>query len=326
VTTQAEPPAPPPTDLALDVRDLVVRYGSTTAVGGVTLSLPRGRVLGLLGNNGAGKTSMLQVCEGYRPPDAGAVRVLGLDPIADHDRLMPRIGIMLQSGGVYNGARAGEVLRLFASFAANPLDVDMLIERLDLHDSVNTAYRRLSGGQKQRLALAMALVGRPELVFLDEPSAGMDTESRHGTWDLIEELRADGVAVVLTTHLLDEAERLADDVVIIDHGRVVATGTPAQLTAADGIEQLQLRADANLPVAKLARSLAQSPESARLNPASAEESTPGNYTVTGRLDAATAAAVLTWFAQHDAHITELNTRRRTLEDVYLTLTDRSVPR
>src|SRR5690349_12847666 len=152
---------------AVEVRDVVVRYGDTTAVDGVSLRLSRGRVLALLGHNGAGKTSLLQVCEGFRRTDGGSVRVLGLDPIVDHDALMPRLGIMLQSGGVYPWATAGEILRLFASFARNPLNTEMLLDRLGLRRFERTRFRRLSGGEQQRLCLAVALVGRPELVFLD---------------------------------------------------------------------------------------------------------------------------------------------------------------
>ena len=296
---------------AVEVRDVVVRYGGTTAVDGVSLTAPRGRVLALLGNNGAGKTSLLQVCEGFRRPDGGTARVLGLDPVADHDALMPRIGIMLQSGGVYPWATTGEILRLFASFAARPLGTGMLLDRLGLRAAEKTRWRRLSGGEQQRLALAVALVGRPELVFLDEPTAGMDTEARHTTWQLIEELRADGVSVLLTTHLLDEAERLADHVVIMRSGVVAATGTPAELTAAAGIDLLEVRADPGLPVAALA---------ARLPDAGVTESAPGEYAVAGSLDSAAIAAVLTWFAEAGAQVTAVNTRRRTLEDVYLALT------
>ncbi|GAA0588137.1 ABC transporter ATP-binding protein [Paractinoplanes ferrugineus] len=293
-------------DDAVQVRDVVVRYGATTAVDEVSLTVPRGRVLALLGHNGAGKTSLLQVCEGFRPADAGECRVLGLDPIEDHDELMPRLGIMLQSGGIYPWATAGEILRLFASFSANPLDPEMLIDRLGLRKFERTRFRRLSGGEQQRLSLAIALVGRPELVFLDEPTAGMDTEARHTTWQLIEELTDDGVSVLLTTHLLDEAEKLADDVVIMRAGRVAATGTPAELTAAAGIDLLEVRAEAGLQ-----------PRSAHF---SAEEKTPGEYVITGRLDAAALAEALAWFATAGAQVTAVNSRRRTLEDVYLALT------
>ena len=295
-------------DGAVEVRGVVVRYGATTAVDGVSLTARAGRVLALLGNNGAGKTSLLQVCEGFRRADGGRVRVLGLDPMDDHDALMPRVGIMLQAGGVYPWATAGEILRLFASFAARPLDVDMLLDRLGLRRFERTRWRRLSGGEQQRLGLAVALVGRPELVFLDEPTAGMDTEARHTTWRLIEQLRADGVSVLLTTHLLDEAERLADDVVIMRSGVVAATGTPAELTAAAGIDLLEVRARPGLrPDARLAH-------------LEVTETAPGEYAVAGALDTAAIAAVLGWFASVDAQVTAVNTCRRTLEDVYLALT------
>jgi ABC-2 type transport system ATP-binding protein len=293
-------------DGAVEVADLVVRYGAKTAVDGVSLPVPRGRVLALLGHNGAGKTSLLQVCEGFRPADGGECRVLGLDPIADHDALMPRLGIMLQSGGIYPWATAGEILRLFASFSANPINPEKLMDRLGLRTFERTRYRRLSGGEQQRLSLAIALIGRPELVFLDEPTAGMDTEARHTTWQLIEELKRDGVSVLLTTHLLDEAERLADDVVIMRSGRVAATGTPAELTAAAGIDLLEVRADAGLQ-----------PQSTQF---AAVEKTPGEYVITGNLDAAAIAEALAWFASRGAQVTAVNTRRRTLEDVYLALT------
>jgi ABC-2 type transport system ATP-binding protein len=297
-------------EAAVEVRDVVVKYGDVVAVDGVSLTVPRGSILALLGNNGAGKTSLLQVCEGFRGPDAGSARVLGLDPVADHDDLMPRLGIMLQSGGVYPWATAGDILRLFASFAAHPLDIDMLLDRLGLRKFAKTTFRRLSGGEQQRLSLAVALVGRPELVFLDEPTAGMDVGARQTTWQLVESLRADGVSVLLTTHLLDEAESLADHVVIMDDGVVAATGTPAELTAAAGIDLLQVRADAGLPVGDLA---------VRLD-AKVTEDRPGEYAIAGTLDTDAIAAVLGWFATAGAQVTAVNTRRRTLEDVYLALT------
>jgi ABC-2 type transport system ATP-binding protein len=218
---------------------------------------------------------------------------------------------MLQSDGVYPWATAGEILRLFASFAATPLDTDMLLDRLGLRKFERTRFRRLSGGEQQRLSLAVALVGRPELVFLDEPTAGMDTEARHTTWQLIEELRADGVTVLLTTHLLDEAERLADHVVIMRSGVVAATGTPAELTAAAGIDLLEVRADAGLPAGALAK----------LVDGKVSEASPGEYSIAGALDSAGIARVLGWFADQGAHVTAVNSRRRTLEDVYLALTN-----
>ncbi len=215
----------------VQVQALVKRYGTKTAVDGLDLAARQG-VTAVLGPNGAGKTTTVEICEGYRRPDSGTVRVLGLDPVRESAALRPRIGVMLQSGGVYAGARADEMLRHVAKLHARPLDVDALIERLGLGSCGRTAYRRLSGGQQQRLALAMAVVGRPELVFLDEPTAGLDPQARHATWDLVRDLRDDGVSVVLTTHYMDEAEQLADDVAIIDAGRVVAQGSPRSCAGA----------------------------------------------------------------------------------------------
>ncbi len=192
----------------------LVNDGDKTAVDGLDLVAEAG-ITAVLGPNGAGKTTTVETCEDAEP-DSGTVRVLGLDPVEQSGQLHSRIGVMLQSGGVYSGARADEMLRHVAKLHAHPLDVDALIERLGLDSCSHTTYRRLSGGQQQRLALAMAVVGRPELVFLDEPTAGLDPQARRATWDLVRDLRADGASVILTTHYMDEAEQLADDVAIID--------------------------------------------------------------------------------------------------------------
>lgn len=216
---------------AVEIDGLVMRYGATMAVDGLSLTVDRGTITAVLGPNGAGKTTTLETCEGYRRPQAGTVRVLGLDPRRDQRALLPRIGVMLQDGGAWSGVRAVEMLRHVARLHAHPLDPALLAERLGLDECGRTPYRRLSGGQKQRLGLALAVVGRPELVFVDEPTAGLDPHARRTTWDLLEELRASGVTVVLTTHHMDEAERLADRIHILDRGRIVASGTPAELTA-----------------------------------------------------------------------------------------------
>jgi ABC-2 type transport system ATP-binding protein len=223
---------------AVEISGLVMRYGSVVAVDSLDLTIERGTITAVLGPNGAGKTTTLETCEGYRRPQAGDVRVLGLDPWASRHALLPRIGVMLQQGGAWGGVHAMEMLRHVASLHAHPLDVDLLGERLGLHECGRTTYRRLSGGQQQRLGLAMAVVGRPELVFVDEPTAGMDPAARRTTWDLLRELRAAGVTVVLTTHYIEEAERLADQVHIIDRGRLVVSGTPAFLTG-DGVRSLE---------------------------------------------------------------------------------------
>src|SRR3954466_13296498 len=200
-------------------------YGDKVAVDDLDLTVERGTITAVLGPNGAGKTTTLETCEGFRKAQSGVVRVLGLDPQAQRRQLLPRLGVMLQSGGAWSGVRAVEMLRHIAALHAHPLPVDMLVERLGLGACGRTPYRRLSGGQQQRLSLAMAVVGRPELLFVDEPTAGMDPQARRDTWALLAEVRGDGVTTVLTTHYLEEAERLADLVHIIDHGRLIASGS-----------------------------------------------------------------------------------------------------
>ena len=186
---------------AVVVDNLTMRYADTLAVDGLSLEVARHSITAVLGPNGAGKTTTLETCEGYRRPQEGSVRVLGMDPQADRRALLPRIGVMLQNGGAWSGVRAEEMLRHVASLHAHPLDVDMLVERLGLGSCGRTSYRRLSGGQQQRLALAMAVVGRPELVFVDEPTAGMDPQARRATWELLEELDRQGVPLTeLRTH------------------------------------------------------------------------------------------------------------------------------
>ncbi|MBA2464260.1 MAG: ABC transporter ATP-binding protein, partial [Nocardioidaceae bacterium] len=207
-----------------------MRYGDTVAVDGLSLEVTRGSVTAVLGPNGAGKTTTLETCEGYRKPQGGTVQVLGLDPQKQRRDLLPRIGVMLQGGGAWSGVHAVEMLAHIASLHAHPLDVSMVVDRLGLGKCGRTPYRRLSGGEQQRLGLAMAVVGRPELVFVDEPTAGMDPQARRDTWALLHEMRSDGVTIVLTTHYIEEAEQLADTVHVIDHGLLIATGSPFELT------------------------------------------------------------------------------------------------
>ncbi len=295
---------------------LVKRYGDRIAVQGLDLTVPAHKVTAVLGPNGAGKTTTIEACEGYRRPDAGRLRVLGLDPIADSAALRSRIGVMLQDGGVYPGARAEEMLRHIARLYAHPLDVTALVERLGLGSCGRTAYRRLSGGQRQRLALAMAVVGRPELVFLDEPTAGLDPQARQATWDLVRELRADGVTVVLSTHLMDEAEELADEVAILDAGRVIAHGSPAELGRGGAADVLRFAGRPGLDLASLRSALPDDSE--------VSEPTPGSYRITGDVGPHLLATVTAWCAQHGVLADRITTRRHTLEDVFLELTGREL--
>ncbi|MGB3696295.1 MAG: ABC transporter ATP-binding protein [Gordonia sp. (in: high G+C Gram-positive bacteria)] len=306
-----DPLSPP----ALAVRGLVKRFGDKTAVDGLDLTLPRGEILALLGPNGAGKTTTVEICEGFTRPDAGSVRVLGMDPVADNDRLRARIGVMLQGGGAYPGAKAEEMLALCAAYSADPLDPDWLMEALGLTEVARTGFRRLSGGQQQRLSLACALVGRPELVFLDEPTAGLDAHARIMVWELISRLRADGVSILLTTHLLDEAEELADQIVIIDQGRAVAAGAPADLVRQDADGQLRFTA-AGLDDEALQAAL---PDGCR-----ATRTPTGEHLVTGEITPALVSAIAAACAERGVLIESLDVASNSLQDVFLNLTGREV--
>ncbi|MEU9889246.1 ABC transporter ATP-binding protein [Sphaerisporangium sp. NPDC051017] len=299
---------------AVALTDLVKRYGRTLAVDGLTLSAERGAVTAILGPNGAGKTSTVEICEGFRKADGGTVRVLGLDPARAAAALKPRIGVMLQAGGVPPAIRAGEWLRLVARFHAHPLDPGALLDRLGLSEHARTPYRRLSGGQQQRLSLAAAVVGRPELVFLDEPTAGLDPQARHACWDVVGELRARGVSTVLTTHHMDEAEKLADKVVIIDRGTVVAEGSPRSLTGAE--RQLRFRARSGLDLDELLTALPAG--------TAAKESPSGHYVIEGHVGPELLGTVTAWCAAEGVTADDLSVERRTLEDVFLELTGREL--
>ncbi|KQO39021.1 ABC transporter [Aeromicrobium sp. Leaf289] len=301
---------------AVAVTDLVVRYGDVTAVDGLSLEVEAGTVTSILGPNGAGKTSTVETCEGFRRPTSGRVSVLGLDPVRDAVRLRPRVGVMLQAGGAWSGVRADEMLRHMASLHAHPLDVDALSERLGLGSCGRTAYRRLSGGQQQRLGLAMAVVGRPELVFLDEPTAGLDPQARRATWDLIDELRSGGVTTVLTTHFMDEAEALSDVVHIVDAGRVIASGTPADLSRSGAENTVRFTARPALDVDALMSALP--PES------KVHEQAPGQYVVVGAVDPALLATLTAWFAGQGVLAESVLVERQTLEDRFLDLTGRAL--
>src|SRR5438445_13177761 len=237
---------------AIVVENFSKSYGSNRVVNHLHFAVQRGEIFALLGPNGAGKTTTIETLEGYRKPDNGRVRVLGLDPIRESQKLKPQIGVMLQQDGLYPGLTARELLHLFAGYYRQPQNIDSLLERVGLNTANKTRCRRLSGGQKRRLALAVALVGNPTLVFLDEPTAGMDPQARLATWEIIRDLKRNGATVLLTTHLMDEAERLSDRVAIIDHGRLIALDTPGQLTGVQNATVVRFVASAGLDCSQLA--------------------------------------------------------------------------
>lgn len=294
---------------AVEVAGLTVRYGDVLAVDDVTFEAQAGAVTAVLGPNGAGKTTTVEVLEGFRRPDAGGTSVLGLDPTEDHRALTRRVGVMLQSGGVGPGVRVLEALRHAAALYEDSLDPQALLERVGLTGTERRTWRQISGGEQRRLALALALVGRPQVAFLDEPGSGVDPQGRVAIREVVAGLRDDGVTVVLTTHDLADAERLADHVVILDQGRVVASGSPASLMSDASVDEVRFGAPAGLDVVALARHVG----------APVSEVSAGEYVVAGA-GTPTLIAVLTgWLAEHDLPLADLRAGRQRLEDVFLRL-------
>jgi ABC-2 type transport system ATP-binding protein len=277
--------------VAIDARDLRKRYGDFEAVRGIDISVRRGEVFGLLGPNGAGKTTTVEILEGYRARDGGDVCVLGHDPQRRERELRQRIGIVLQSGGIYSHITPREALRHWASFYRRPRDVEDVIELAGLRDAADVRSRRLSGGQLRRLDFALALIGDPELIFLDEPTTGFDPEARRSAWETVRKLRDLGKTILLTTHYLDEAQELADRVAIVKDGRILAIGRPRELGVGASHYRVAWRdADGQL----------------------VERQTDDPTTLLGQLTADALA--------RGERLDELSVARPTLEDVYLELT------
>jgi ABC-2 type transport system ATP-binding protein len=303
---------------AIVVENFSKNYGSNRVVNHLHFTVQRGEVFALLGPNGAGKTTTVETLEGYRAPDEGTIRVLGLDPLRNAQALKPQVGVMLQQDGLYPALTAREVLRLFAGYYERPQNIDALLERVGLTAAAKTRCRRLSGGQKRRLALAVALIGNPILVFLDEPTAGMDPQARLTTWEIIRDLRQKGVTVLLTTHLMDEAERLADRVAIIDHGQLIALDTPANMTGVQNAHLVRFVAPSGLDC----QQLATLPSAQK-----AEEVRPGSYLIetsaTGNVPALL-AELTTWLRDQEVTLSELRVGHGSLEDLFLRLTGSEV--
>lgn len=308
-------------DPVVVVDGLVKRYGSRTVLDGMSFSIAAGELVALLGPNGSGKTTTVEIAEGYRHADGGRVRILGMDPATGGRTLRARIGLMLQGGGIDPRAQPRETLVQYGRFHADPRDPDELLDLVGLRSVARTRYRRLSGGERQRLGLALALVGRPEAVFLDEPTAGMDPEARAATRAIVADLREAGVAILLTSHDLADVERLADRICVLDGGRIVASGSAAELTA-QGQPRLRFRLDralASEEVAALERTLGGGHPGATVT----SDGDAGRYRFEGiEPDAALVAALAGWCVMADRLIVELRTTGGSLEDVYLELVHR----
>ena len=296
----------------IEVSDLTKRYGDHVAVDGVSFTVEPGEIFAILGPNGAGKTTTVESIVGLRTPDSGTIRVLGLDPKTDRDALRQRVGVQLQESELPDRMTVAEAVALFASFYADPADVETLIEDLGLTEKRDAQYRRLSGGQKQRLSIALALVGKPKVAILDELSTGLDPQARRATWQLIEAMRDRGVTVVLVTHLMEEAERLADRVAVIDGGRIVAIDTPSGIISRVSAEQ-KLRFRPSAPIED--RLLTDLPEVNGVERAGPLLVVTG----TGNL----IHAVTSVLAQHQVVANDLRVEQANLDDAYLALTART---
>ncbi|MBP2320182.1 ABC-2 type transport system ATP-binding protein [Kibdelosporangium banguiense] len=298
----------------IEVANLHKRYGRQVAVDDVSFTVERGEIFGILGPNGAGKTTTVECVEGLRTADSGSISVLGLDPRRDESELRRRVGVQLQKSELPEKMRVGEAMELFASFYPGPADGDKLLDDLGLTGKRGTAFNKLSGGQQQRLAIALALIGNPEIAFLDELTTGLDPQARRDTWELIEGIRNRGVTVVLVTHFMEEAERLCDRLALVDEGRVVAIDTPAGLVARvdGGGQRLRFRPSVPFPD-QLLTDLPEVTEVAH---------TASQVVVTGQgnlLQAVSAA-----LARHDVVALDLRVEQTNLEDAFVALTGRQL--
>ncbi|AEI62082.1 ABC transporter ATP-binding protein [Corallococcus macrosporus] len=302
-------------ELAIEVKGLVKRFGDVTAVDGVDLDIRRGECVGLLGPNGAGKTTTVEILEGLQTATSGEVRLLGLRWEKDAAALRERIGMTLQETRLVDQLTVEEMVRLFTSFYPRPLEVEALIGLVQLGEKRHARVGKLSGGQKQRLALALGLAGDPEVLFLDEPTTGLDPQSRRALWDVVAQLKARGCTVVLTTHYMDEAEVLCDRLVIIDRGRVIARGTPRDIITSLGAEQvIELEA-------------APAPDLERLRPLPAvvaAQRHASRITLRVRELHLALPEVLREISAAGGQLLHLSTRRPTLDDVFIDMTGRSL--
>jgi ABC-2 type transport system ATP-binding protein len=301
---------------AIQVERLLKVYGEVKAVDGISFTVEKGEVFGFLGPNGAGKTTTIEIIEGYRMPDEGQVVVLGLDPFRERYKLKERVGIMLQSTSVYPDLKVGEIVKLFAGYYRHTTDTDSLLDMMGLKEKSKAFIRDLSGGQKQRLALILAFINDPELLFLDEPMAGLDPQSRQGAWERIDEARQKGKTAFITTHYIEEAEDLCDRVAVIDHGRIIALDTPRRLMASlDAEQRIEFIADGSLDLAKL---------SAIPGVWAVVNGKKGEYTLHVSDPQVALKGLMALAAEEGFYPRDLRVEGATLEDVFIHLTGRRI--
>ncbi len=298
----------------IQVEGLRKHYGTVRAVEDVSFDVQQGEIFGLIGPNGAGKTTTLECVEGLRTPDAGRIRLLGLDPVRDADALQPRVGVQLQESHLQKRITVWEAVDLWSSLYHRPVDGTRLLEQLGLQDKRRAWFMTLSGGQKQRLFIALALIHDPEILFLDELTTGLDPQARRAIWDLVRGIRQRGKTVVLTTHLMEEAERLCDRVAIVDHGRVIDIGTPESLVRRHCPERaVTITTDDTRAAALLASCGSVSHVDAGVRTVSVHGS--GDHLLDD---------VLRCLSVNDVHVTGVQSQSATLEDVFLRLTGQSI--
>ena len=303
-----------PTQPIIHVSAIRKTYGRTVAVDEASFEVHEGEIFGLIGPNGAGKTTTMECVEGLRKPDRGTISVLGLDPARQVYALQDRIGVQLQEAQLQKRIKVREAVGLWASLYRNPLDGDRLLEQLGLTEKRNAWFMTLSGGQKQRLFIALALINDPELVFLDELTTGLDPQARRAIWELVRGIRARGKTVFLTTHLMEEAERLCDRVAIIDHGRIIDIATPEELIRRHCPEQTVVVVTDDRSGEERFRMIPQ---------VESVSSQDGRLTIRGRGDDLV-TRVIQCLAEHRMQVTDFRTERSTLEDVFLKLTGHSI--
>ena len=296
------------TSVGLSVSQLVIKYGNVTAVDHVSFTAQPGRVTVILGPNGAGKTSTIEACEGFLSPTAGSVQVLGLNPFLQRKQLNRLMGIMLQDGGIYPSARVGELVQQYCALYGNGVDANALVARVGLQAVASTTYRRLSGGEKQRLSLALALAALPKIIFLDEPTSGIDVNGRDLVRSIIRELRDSGCCVIVATHELDEAERIADDVLVFHRGNVVASGTLHELRS--GREEIRFRSHSLIDVHSLSTTLGYTVEQTRQS----------EFTVAGTSDSRVIVQLTDWAKANNVDIGDIGAGSQRLDDVFRRLT------
>ncbi len=303
---------------AVEVRNLVKRYGDLTAVDGLDLTVPRGICLGVLGPNGAGKTTTIEILEGLKKPDEGEITVLGRTWRGDPNGIRERIGVQLQETEFQDKLSVTEILRLFRSFYSDGATVDQVLGLISLDEKRDARVSDLSGGQKQRLSIGCALLNNPEILFLDEPTTGLDPQARRNVWDVVERFKADGGTVLLTTHYMEEAERLADHLVIVDRGKIIVQGSPAEIIAsldADSVVQFSV-VDEDRTIDDTTLLAIDGVKTVRHEGASIVLSVTKTQTVIGALFDLAEAQSLT--------LDDLRTHRPTLEDVFVSITGRQL--